>query len=67
MRIVLDTKILFDKWFLTGPQFELLQRHTASGRSTVFIPSVVVLELQNRYLKKVSEHITAAQRQLSLF
>jgi hypothetical protein len=62
MKIVLDTNILFDKWFLAGPQFELLQRHAASGRSTVFIPSMAVLELQNRYFKRVSEYISAAQK-----
>jgi PIN domain len=62
MKIVLDTNVLFDKWFLTGPQFELLRRHTASGRSTVVIPSVVVLELENHYQRKISEHIAAAQK-----
>ena len=62
MRIVLDTNILFDRWFLTGPQFALLRRHAATGQSIVFIPSVAVLELRNQYLKKVSEHFQAVQK-----
>jgi len=62
IKIVLDTNIFFNKWFLEGPQFELLRRHVASGRSIVFIPSVVILELKTHYLKKVSEHVNAVQK-----
>jgi hypothetical protein len=49
IKIVFDTNILFNRWYLDGPQFDLLRRHVASGRSTVTIPAVVVLELKNHY------------------
>jgi hypothetical protein len=62
IKIVFDTNILFNRWYLDGPQFDLLRRHVASGRSTVTIPAIVVLELKNHYLKIVSEHLGAVQK-----
>lgn len=62
MKIVFDTNILFDKWYLDGPQFELLRRHVASGRSAVVIPSVVVLEMKNNYLKETSKLLSAVEK-----
>jgi hypothetical protein len=59
IKIVLDTNILFENWFLSSPQLELLRRHSASGRSIVFIPSVVILELQNHYSDQLRKNITA--------
>ena len=64
IRIVFDTNILFNRWYLDGLQFDLLRRHVASGRSTVAIPAVVVLELKNHYLKIVSKHLDAVQERL---
>lgn len=61
MYVVLDTNILFDNWYLEGPNFTVLERHIKLGQSSLVVPEVVVLETKNLFKKQLLKHIKSAK------
>ncbi len=56
MNIVLDSNIIFDNWYLTGPSITVLQKHMRLGESKLIIPEIVVLEVKNLFREQIIEH-----------
>jgi rRNA-processing protein FCF1 len=56
MNIVLDSNIIFDNWYLTGPNITVLQRHIKLGGSKLFIPEIVILEVKNLFKKRITQY-----------
>ena len=54
LKIVLDSSVLFGHWFLSGPNFTVLERHLDLRLSQLFVPEVVVLETANNYRNRLA-------------
>jgi len=59
MRIVLDASILYRNWLLDTPDFRVLEKHMALGRSELFVPEIALLETISNYRKEVRRHLAS--------
>ncbi len=57
MKIVLDTNILVNRWFLSGPTFDLLEKYLHQTNSVLILPRIVIQEIQNKYREVLNKRI----------
>lgn len=62
MKVVLDSNIIFDNWYLTGPNITVLERHIKLGESKLFIPEIVIWEVKNLFKKQIIEHTQSVKK-----
>ena len=54
MNIVLDTNVIFDNWYLSGPYFSLLENYLRLSSAKLFVPEIVVLETKNLFKRQIT-------------
>jgi len=55
MNIILDTNIIYGDWYLTGPNFSLLEKYLKESDATLFVPEIIVLETKNCFKKELAQ------------
>lgn len=56
MKIVLDTNIIFDNWFLDGPNFKVVEQLIKLGVCELVIPQIVIFEVKNKYREELKKN-----------
>ena len=57
MKIIIDSNIIFQDWFLNKPNFLLLKKYIKLSNSELFIPEIVILESSNIYREEVLKRV----------
>lgn len=65
MNIVLDTNVIFDNWYLSGPRFSLLEKYLGLGDARLFVPEIIVLETKNNFKKQLTKSVKSLGKDLA--
>jgi hypothetical protein len=64
VKVVFDTSVLFDHWFLDGPNFELLESFADLTDVSLIVPEIVKLELVKKYYEVAISLIAEREKHL---
>lgn len=63
MRIVFDTNVIFQNWYLKGPNFELLEKYLGLLDVKLIVPKIVIAEAKNKYREMVNKTYMTATKE----
>ena len=65
MNIVLDTNVLYDDWYLSGPNFSVIEKLLEVGDARLFVPEIVVLEAENLFRKELAKSVNSLAKSMA--
>ena len=61
MKIVLDTNVIFNNWYLDSPNFKVVEQLVKLDVCKLVIPEIVMFEMRNKYEEELTEKMPAAR------